>query len=50
MPVYLKYKEYAKKVDMGLMEEEDIERFIDPNALYEIKVFLIIEIKTIQKI
>lgn len=40
MPVYLKYKEYAKKVDMGLMEEEDIERFIDPNALYEIKVFL----------
>jgi DNA helicase-2/ATP-dependent DNA helicase PcrA len=40
MPVYIKYKEYAKKVDMGLMEEEDIERFIDPNALYEIKVFL----------
>ena len=40
MPVYLKYKEHAKKVDMGLMEEEDIERFIDPNALYEIKVFL----------
>lgn len=40
MPVYLKYKEYAKKVDMGLMEEEDLERFIDPNALYEIKVFL----------
>ena len=40
MPVYIKYKDYAKKVDMGLMEEEDIERFIDPNALYEIKVFL----------
>lgn len=40
MSVYIKYKEYAKKVDMGLMEEEDIERFIDPNALYEIKVFL----------
>lgn len=40
MPVYIKYKEYAKKVDMGLIEEEDIERFIDPNALYEIKVFL----------
>lgn len=40
MPVYIKYKDYAKKVNMGLMEEEDIERFIDPNALYEIKVFL----------
>ena len=40
MPVYIKYKDYAKKVDMGLMEEEDIERFIDPNALYEIKLFL----------
>lgn len=40
MPVYLKYKDYSKKVDMGLMEEEDIQRFIDPSALYEINVFL----------
>lgn len=40
METYLKYKDYAKKVDMGLMEEDDIQRFIDSNSLYEIKVFL----------
>lgn len=40
METYLKYKDYTKKVDMGLMEEDDIQRFIEPSSLYEINVFL----------